>query len=303
MSNETLPAVVTTKGALARLWDRLQNPFAILGVIGSILAIYHYGIKPVFFEGRSISAAYKFRTIAEGTSVFDIRSYLRAEAADSKKLVELDVLIWNSGAETIEAKDVRQPLTLKIGGSSRIKDTRPGAVRSSLENNFELQQTDPSTYRLNWKVIDPGDYFEVHFLIGTDLDESKLPQLIQIEGRMANNVEITSVDFKKHMSNRSSFAGILLAFFGPMLMFLSAIFAFGFSMDRTKGRLRPYLRILFSISSGALGLVVVTCVLTIIYSSISVRFFSVPTWTRTAPTYLIWEVYPELNPLREQGGA
>jgi hypothetical protein len=130
MDDSQLPAIPppprTPRQRVENVWHRLQNPFAILGVIGSALAIYHYGIKPLFLETRSLDAAFKFRTVAEGTPVFDLKPYLRPEAADKKKLVEFDVIIWNSGSQTIDAKEIRREVTMKIEGASKVKEYHIG---------------------------------------------------------------------------------------------------------------------------------------------------------------------------------
>jgi hypothetical protein len=128
MSNPALPSVVPKKRTVRQ---KIRRIFEILGYIATALAIYHYGIKP-FAESRSISAAYRFRTVAEETSTFDIKSYVRPDFAEFKKLAALDVLVWNSGTETIDANDVSRPITMKISESSKIVEARVGPADSRL---------------------------------------------------------------------------------------------------------------------------------------------------------------------------
>jgi hypothetical protein len=205
MSDDEVPATATPRTTIlrqriGRTWNKLESLFALLGVLASFLAIYHYGIKPLF-ERRAIDAAYRIRTIAEGSSAFDLKPFLRSDLADANKLVEVDVLVWNSGAQAIDAKEIRREVTMKFEQTSRVVQFRLGAIASNLKENFIFGQTDPLTYQLTWKILDPGDSFEVRFLTTTNTDRT---EPVRIDGLIAGPVAVTTHDVAERNHNRTN---------------------------------------------------------------------------------------------------
>jgi hypothetical protein len=125
-----------------------ERLFAVLGVIAVLAELYHLVIKPVFLEVRSITAAYSLYTVAEPTPIFDITPLLRPEFTIAKRFVEVDLLIWNSGSQSIPASEIRRPVTIKVSPGSRIVYQRAGRIISEQPDSFNLREIDPATYEL-----------------------------------------------------------------------------------------------------------------------------------------------------------
>jgi hypothetical protein len=186
-----------------------ERLLAVLGVIAIFAELYHLVIKPVFLERRSITAAYSPYTVAEATPIFDIAPLLRPEFAIAKRLVEMDLLFWNSGTQTIPESDVRRPVTIKVSAGSRIVQQRPGKVFSEQPDSFNLKEIDPATYELRWNALEPDDYFETHLLIATDIDANDFEQIIRIDGLITGRLGVALLDFDKSMEDRNLVAYVI----------------------------------------------------------------------------------------------
>jgi hypothetical protein len=175
---------------MRKLWhDYLSFPLSILGAVATVLAIIQ-GISFLFLEKKAISAVYKFEVLAQDGSAFNARTILDPNLSDWKKIVQVDVIIWNSGNEPIEHKDVRRDTTISLDSSSKVIDVHTGIQKSNKPDDFKFQDSGMNSYKLTWDVLDPGDFFETHFLVGTNLDRESIKQIVQVEGLISGNTRV-----------------------------------------------------------------------------------------------------------------
>jgi len=176
-------------GFLRRLWQRGRPVLDVLGVVATLFVVYQ-AISYFFFEGKSISAVYRVSILAQEGKIFNLKSVLKPEFADARNVAEVSVLIWNSGKQEIESKDVRQDVTIKLAKNSNILAVQQGLQHSNKAEDFRFAGVENATYSLRWDVLDPGDYFEVNFLLASNFDKASLQQSVEIDGLIAGNIKV-----------------------------------------------------------------------------------------------------------------
>jgi hypothetical protein len=147
-------------GSIKQLGTWVGYVFAAIGLWASIIGLYDH-----FAPKKTINASYRTKVVAESANAFDIHSFIKEEYVGSKQVVAVDVIMWNSGGESISADDVRPPLEIRVDKGSVVHERKLGVQKASVDNNYTLESIDDNTFKLTWKYFDPGDFFEVHLLV------------------------------------------------------------------------------------------------------------------------------------------
>ncbi len=194
---------------MRNLFERGRIILDILGLLATLFVLYQ-ATTFLFFDKRAISAAYKTAVLAQSGPVFDITGILDPAVSQSKKILETDVIVWNSGTQEIDEKDVRREVNISIDQASSILVVKPGIQHSNKIDDFHFEHVaGTSAYKLNWAVFDPGDFFEIHFLIGTNLETSALPKIVQVDGLFAGNVGVSLRALQEIRENRIGMGGVI----------------------------------------------------------------------------------------------
>lgn len=168
--------------------------FAVIGVIASVLGIWQF-LLDYAFPTQGIRATYKTAIAADSASVFTPQAFLIPELSKFRRLVGLDILIWNSGRTRITKDDIEQNIVIRIDKSSQIFMEQPGLERSSVNGHLQLQKQANNEYVFTWDNFFPQNFIERHFLIATDLSKDQLGDVVQIGGALNGNISIKSSSF------------------------------------------------------------------------------------------------------------
>jgi hypothetical protein len=198
-------------------------------------------------------------------------------------------MVWNSGTEVIEQKDIRRDVTIVLDASSKVIEVRPGLQKSNKVDDFKFGDIGMNSYKLTWEVLDPGDYFEAHFLVGTNLDQASLQKIIQVEGLASGNVRVSLRSLSEILNVRIGIT-LVLMFLSPwgVIILTAVLVTYNESAKRLaawvskfanyKGKWTAIPTILFSI-------VVAATFLSIIGITIGSYFANVPVWLE--PRYFL----------------
>ena len=196
-------------------WERGRIFLDILGALATLFALYQAATF-IFFDKRAISAAYRVQTLAQSGVAFDAAAILKPDLSQSKKVVEADLIVWNSGTQEIDEKDVRREVTISIDKTSNLLAVKQGLEHSNKTNDFHFDRiAGESSYKLAWDVFDPGDFFEVNFLVGTNLEPQALQKIVQVEGLFAGNVRVSM----RRLEEIQSFRSITTVILGVVIFF------------------------------------------------------------------------------------
>src|SRR5262245_50599000 len=140
--------IKTVEESLVRkLWKNyLEIPFAVIGLVASIAGIITF-TSWIFFESKAISASHKQAVLARDGIAFNAKPFLNPDLSDWKKIVEVSVLIWNSGSQPIEPKDVRREVSIVVDPSSKIINTQAGLQKSNKPDDYKFQQSGENSYK------------------------------------------------------------------------------------------------------------------------------------------------------------
>jgi hypothetical protein len=164
-------------------WRSVKVVEFILATVGFVLTVYHIW-EGVFAEGKALRAEYKFSLLAESGDTFPLGTFVRPDVAEFDRVVDLGVILWNAGGQIISHNDIRGDehsliIELELGNASILIEngSRPGRQGSSIQNNFQFQPRGHNTFALTWQAMDPGDFFQVHFLIASKLGKGQIDNI------------------------------------------------------------------------------------------------------------------------------
>src|ERR1043166_160732 len=199
-----------------------------LAIVGVIAGFYHIW-EAIFAEGKGLTASYKTVIVADGSDLFQINSFVRQDIEQASRIVDLGVILWNSGGQIISNGDIRgdeHALTveLQLDNSSYLIDNgwKLGKQNASTQNNFAFRPQAKNSFSLTWQLMDPGDYFEVHFLIATKLDRSQVANIgAKINGSVTGTKGNVAVKIRPFNSIQEARRSVVpLAILGFHLAFL-----------------------------------------------------------------------------------
>jgi hypothetical protein len=144
---------------------------------------------------------------------------------------------------------------------------------------------------LTWKVLDPADFFEANFLVGTDLDQRSLSRLMRIDGLVAGPIGIAVSDFETWMSSRDLMSQLI----GAPIVFGGILFLIFITLRYDAGITRYFQGRSFPVRiASMLGIVVVvlgvpTCIGIVVGPAVASRIYSIPNWAQPAvfPPYFL----------------
>jgi len=197
----------------------IKNFFGIVGVIASIIGIWQFLIEYVFAK-QGINLTYKTTIAAESSPNFEPQSFLIPELGKFKRLVELDILIWNSGRVRVTKDDVQNDVIIKINKPSFLYLEKPGYEKSSVHEKLQLEPQTNNDYKLSWENINPRSAIEWHFLIATDIEKNKLADILQVEGSLNGDINVKSTSFNDITDKMDLAAWIFVI----VILFLSSVF-------------------------------------------------------------------------------
>jgi len=193
-------------------WRVVKLTELVFAVIGVILTAY--GIWIGFFaDERGISAAYKVEVLAQRSDAFPTSAFLQNGLSSNNRVVQLDVLVWNSGKQIIKREDVRSSdhdllIQLDIGNLSSLvpKGWKLVKQESSIDNNYDLQSVGGNNFKLSWQAFDPGNFVQLSFLIATNLDKAQFddikPKFIASVTGTRGNVTVNSRSYSSFQTEQ-----------------------------------------------------------------------------------------------------
>jgi hypothetical protein len=174
---------------------------------------------------------------------------------------------------------------------------QPGVQKTSLSDNFHFDAVDTNAYKFSWSTFDPKDYFEAHFLIGTDLDKKDFKNLLQIEGSIVKDITVTTSEFDKRIKLLDGIAYALGLSLGIILLFLVTFIP----DNRIIGRVVPArfdrTRTVLSTALGAAEIILAVALGVILGPALSSALFNIPSWAeaRVFPPYFLERFLAALN--------
>src|ERR1700681_3588464 len=107
-------------------WRFTRGLELLLAFLGIVLTVYHIW-EGVFAEGKALSASYKITLLAEGSEDFSIKNYVRPELNDYVRIVDLGIILWNSGSQIVNHGDIRGEdqtigIEIELGSSSQLME-------------------------------------------------------------------------------------------------------------------------------------------------------------------------------------
>jgi hypothetical protein len=164
-------------------WRFTRGLELLLAFLGIVLTVYHIW-EGVFAEGKALSASYKITLLAEGSEDFSIKNYVRPELNDYVRIVDLGIILWNSGSQIVNHGDIRGEdqtigIEIELGSSSQLMENGWKLTRqmTSIQNNFNLLSQGNNRFTLTWQALDPRDFVQAHFLIATKLEKERIDNI------------------------------------------------------------------------------------------------------------------------------
>lgn len=165
-------------------------------------------------------------------------------------------------------------------GPTAVSANESGGACGSADkpNDFHFDRVlDDNSYKLTWDVFDPGDFFEAHFLLATNLDEPALQKLIAVDGLFAGNVRVSAVSLTDIRGFRNlTNAVVALVVFVPLLFMLTMIE----KSEIDQGVVKKLMAVGSWPSAllGTVGMLLIIAIAIAIAIPVASYFFYVPSW-------------------------
>jgi hypothetical protein len=270
----------------------IELTLAILSVPALLVAIYHVWAAE-FAARKAISVAYRTSILAESGVDFGIEAFVRPELAQSKKVVALDLIFWNSGRDAIRRDDIRgasHKLTIRLDNSILIAGPQRGKERTSAEpGNFELVSETNNTLSLTWKDdIDRDNYFESHLLLATDLERNQLDKIVKIDGSIAG----APVDSFPFHTRRELRATLIFGIFFLATLVIIPVGVFG--VRKVLSRWQNLSSAIELVTTMLISIVFVSASFALIFViavPVAGYLTYVPEWTEIGPTAYLRQIF------------
>ena len=210
-----------------KILDEIKKPFNIITLLLTIISIV---LSVVFYLNSQKNKDLSYLINEPASIIYDSKnssSKIKLFEKDSVVITDnvylLTGTLWNSGELPIYLNDIRKDIMLEINDSNRILDFKINKQNDSEVANFELNEIENNTLKLNWDYFDPqfGLNFQIIYL-GNENPE------FNVTGKILGISNINKV--KQEDKTKSSFWIFADVSYGVM------IFALIFILKRNKRR-------------------------------------------------------------------
>lgn len=189
--------------------EEFKKPFNFISLILTIFSIF----ISFYFYFKSEKQKELTYIIEEPPSlIFDnsvsspaIKILDKDSALIKENIYLLRGILWNSGDFSLEKKDIRTPLTIKLPSQSRIIDYKITQEKDPQISVFKLTKLNFNTLSIDWKYFDPNHGFRFQIIY-----TGKLDSLVSYEFLKGKILDIEKFNKSSNIKDKYTFSNFIL---------------------------------------------------------------------------------------------